>query len=118
MTVLYGHRDHLLMSDHQRATSERPQLEVGHTAAAMRIRFERVRERAPEFRKSERVAEDRHRPARHVIEAPEFIEAKNVIGVRMRVEHGIHAADPVRERLRAKVRRRIHENLHTVSVVR
>ena len=54
---------------------------------------------------------ERHLAILRLAKASQIIQAHHVVGVRVRVEHRIHAAEFFAQRLRAEVRRRIDEEL-------
>ena len=54
---------------------------------------------------------DRDRRPLHVVEAADVVDAEDVVGVRVREEDGVDAADVVRERLGAQIGGRVDEDV-------
>jgi hypothetical protein len=44
-----------------------------------------------------------------VVEAAQFVEAEDVIGVRVRIKNGVDAVEAMAQRLRPQVRGRVNE---------
>ena len=65
----------------------------GTRAAPRRVRFEDVRERAPQIRQRRGRGEHGHGAAGEHVEAAHLVEAHDVVGVRVGKEHRVDTPD-------------------------
>ena len=80
-------------------------------------RTERVPEDAPEFVDRVAIAVDGERPAApQGDEAPQLVEAEDVVRMTVGVDDRVDARQPLRQRLAAQVWRRVHQHLRPIVV--
>ena len=104
----WRHRD--LADGKWRAVDHAP-FQLRSAGRIVSARLERVRKHPPQRGEGLLGRVTRDRPAHQVIEPPKVVEAGDVVGVMMRVEHRIHAVDVVGETLQAKLGRGVDQDV-------
>ena len=108
--VQQRHRHDLDAAERERA-GDREQRQLRQAAAGLPRRLEDVREHLAQARRpcaASREARDRR--LLHLVEPPHIVEPEDVIGVAVREQDRVDAADVVGERLRAQVGRGVDED--------
>ena len=92
--MLNRHRLHELAAKTERSAADRKQSEIGHAAAFGRVRLEHVRKRTAQIRERRCVRVHGHGgAAQHVVPA-HLIQAHDVVGMRVRIQHRVDAVHP------------------------
>ena len=89
---------------------QRKQHHPRNAAALRRPVLEGVRKDPPQIRQRALVAVTGNRLTLQRIEPPHIVEPQHVVRVAVRVEDRVHAAQPVLQRLRAEIGRRVDEH--------
>jgi hypothetical protein len=111
-TVPERNRDNLSAQEFERLAVDVMNLELRHAAWVKIGRWiERIVERSPNAAFYRRLAIQRHGPAKIKLLQPQVIQSKNVVGVLMRIQHGMDHPNLFAQQLMPKVGRGIDQQV-------
>ena len=109
MPWIRSHRLHFLPADAERPDDGEELDAAGSPPPRWPLRLERVGERAADVGNVAIVAVAGHRARCSDVVAPDFVQPEDVIGMAVREEDGVEPADVMRQRLRAQIGPRVHQ---------